>query len=139
MNILRITDRNEFDNENFFFNILVLSLIKEIINGKFYNEQFYQLLGNLLIFATNKLVQNAINPLIYKLLNHIYDLCSNFDKNNVSLKNIICCEFYILSCSLQFYKNNINAFINKLLTEEKKILYNLYIIAYSKYLGIKIE
>ena len=61
MIILRIADRNEFDNENFFFNILVLSLIKEIINGKFYNEQFYQLLGNLLMFATNKLVQNAIN------------------------------------------------------------------------------
>ena len=125
MNILRITDRNEFDNENFFFNILVLSLIKEIINGKFYNEQFYQLLGNLLFFDTTKLVQNTINPLIYKLLNHIYDLCSNFE-NNINLKNIICCEFYILSLSLKFYKNNINAFINKLLTENKDFVQLIY-------------
>ena len=128
INFLQIADKNEFDNENFFFNLLALSFIKEIMNGKIFNEQFYFLLGNILTYNTNKLIQNAINPLLYKLLNHIYDLCSKFDKNNFGLKNNICFEIYILFCSLQFYRENLKMLINKLLTEEKKdfvqLIYN---------------
>ena len=118
--IISFTDKKELDNENNIYNIFCLSFINKIINGYTFNEYFYELLGSLLVFQTNKLIQNLIEPLINTLLNHVYDLCSNFNQyDNLSKKNITY-ETYILYCCVKFYKDILKKYINKMLIEEKK-------------------
>ena len=127
-NIFSFIQKDEIDSENNTFNIFFLSLSDKIMNGNNYMQQFYELLGTLLIFQSNQIVKNRIDPLIYKLLNDVYNLCSNFNPyDNISRNNIIF-ETYLLYTCVKFYKDNLKIYINKMLNEEKKdfiqLIYN---------------
>ena len=118
--IFSFIDKKEYDNENSLFNVFCLSFIQRIMNGNQLNETFCELFGTLLIFQTNKLVKDLIDPLICKLLNDAYNLCSNFNMNDFTCKNNIIFDIYIIFCFVTFYKDNLKKYINKMFAEEKK-------------------
>ena len=119
-NIFSFIDKKELDKEDNIFNIFFIAFINKIINGIEFNETFSELFGTLLIFQTNELIQKLIDPLIYKLLNHVYDLCSKFDRYDYLARKNIVCETYIIYCFVKFYKDNLKKYINKMFTEDKK-------------------
>ena len=119
-NIFSFIDKKELDKEDSIFNVIFITFINRIMNGNEFNEIFSELFGTLLVFQTNELVLKLIDPLIYKLLNHVYDLCSKFDRYDYLAKKKIICETYIIYCFVKFYKENLKKYINKMLTEEKK-------------------
>ena len=51
-----LNDKIEADSENNLFNIFCLSFIQKVISGNIFNDNFYELLGNLLGLSTNKLI-----------------------------------------------------------------------------------
>ena len=119
-NIFSFIDKNELDKEDSIFNVIFITIINKVMDGKEFNEIFAELFGTLLVFQTNELIKKLIDPLIYKLLNHVYDLCSKFDRYDYLARKKIICETYIIYCFVKFYKDNLKKYINKMLTEEKK-------------------
>ena len=119
-NIFSFIDRKELDKEDSIFNIIFINFINKVMNGNEFNEIFSELFGTLLVFQTNEIIKKIIDPLIYKLLNHVYDLCSKFDRYDFLMKKKIICEAYIIYCFVKFYKDNLKKYINKMLTEDKK-------------------
>ena len=97
-------------------------------NGNIFNEQCCELFGMLLVINTNKLIENLMNPLIYQLLNNIYDLCLKLDQNNMALIRETFCKIYLIYCCMKFYKNKVKNVIDKLLNDDKKdfiqLIYN---------------
>ena len=113
-------DKREYDKESSLFNVFCLSFMEKIMKGCPFNDQFCELFGTLLVIQTNKLVRNSIDPLISKILNDAYNLCSNLKTNDFSCKKTIVYEIYIIYCLVKFYKDNLKIYINKMLSEEKK-------------------
>ena len=132
-----LNDKIEADSENNLFNIFCLSFIQKVISGNIFNDNFYELLGNLLGLSTNKLIESLIEPLMVKLINNVFDLTSNFDPSDNLTKKKIMYDIYILFCCLKFYKKYLVEIINKIASEQKKdfiqLLYNcLFDISHNK-------
>lgn len=132
-----LSDKKELDSENNLFNIICLSFIQKVISGNTFNDNFYELLGNLLGLSSNNLIESSIDPLINKLINNVFDLTSNFDPSDNLTKRKIMYDIYILFCCLKFYKKYLMENINKIASEEKKdfiqLLYNcLFEISHNK-------
>ena len=127
-NIFSFIQKTDIDNEDNTFNLFFLALYQKLMNGNNFKEQFYELFGTLINTQTTLVVKNQINSLLYKCLNDVYNLCSNFNPDDIiSRKNIIFI-IYILSSCVKYYKDNLKNYINKLLIEENKdfiqLIYN---------------
>ena len=121
-NLLPLTDTKDLQTENNIFNVLFQSFINQLLSGVYFNREFSDIFSYLLVYTTNNIVLKAIEPLIYKFLENIYNFGFNIEKCNEIQLHVLKTDANIINSCLKFYHKIITNYIN-ILYEKKKIDY----------------
>ena len=102
--LMPLTALEDLITENNIFTLIFETFIKELLSGLNFNDEFLDIFYNLLVYTTNDIIQKAIEPLIYKFLKEIYNLCTNIDKCNNVQRSILRYEIYAIYGCLKYYQ-----------------------------------
>ena len=109
-NLLPLTDTKDLQTENNIFNVLFQSFINQLLSGVYFNKEFSDIFSYLLVYTTNNIVLKAIEPLIYKFLENIYNFGFNIEKCNEIQLHVLKTDAYIINSCLKFYHKIITNF-----------------------------
>ena len=121
-NLMPLTDQSALETGNDIFTIIFEIFISKLLSGLYFNNEICDIFSFLLVFSTNNYILKIIEPFIYKILDEIYNFCSNLDKiNEVDISNLRYNSYVINGC-LKYYSNIIINYINNI-NKAKKIDY----------------
>lgn len=115
-----LTAPEDLITENNIFTVIFETFIKELLSGLNFNDEFLDIFYNLLVYTTNDIIQKAIEPLIYKFLKEIYNLCTNINKCNNVQRSILRYEIYAIYGCLKYYQKIIMNYINQIYTKQNQ-------------------